>query len=136
MIITQKQESEFKNAINCNICDGELGKDRVRDHDHISGLYRGACHNNCNLRFNLKHYKIPVVFHNLKNYDAHLIISNLKNKNFSKLDVIASNFEKFMTFRFSSLKFIDSFSFLSSSLDTLSSNLERSDKKIYFEIFG
>jgi len=78
---------------------------------------------------NIKNYKIPVVFHNLKNYDAHLIISNLKNKNFSRLDVIASNFEKFMTFGFSSLKFIDSFSFLSSSLDTLSGNLERTDKK-------
>jgi len=129
MVITKKQEEEFKIAKKCMICDLELNDDRVRDHDHISGLYRGACHSNCNINFNLKNYKIPVIFHNLKNYDAHLIISNLNNKNFSNMGIIAQNYEKFMTFNFSKLKFIDSCNFLSSSLDNLSNNLERGDKK-------
>jgi FtsZ-binding cell division protein ZapB len=26
-----------------------LGEDRVRDHDHLAGKYRGAAHNKCNL---------------------------------------------------------------------------------------
>ena len=43
--------------------------------------------------------------------------------NFSKIDIIAQNFEKYMTFSFSVFRFLDSFSFLASSLDTLSSNL-------------
>ena len=41
----------------------ELDKDRVRDHCHLSGKFRGAAHEACNLK-----YKVPkfftVVFHN------------------------------------------------------------------------
>ena len=68
----------------------------------------------------MRYYKIPVFFHNLKNYDAHLIIEKadeLAQK--SKIDVIAQNSEKFITFAFRNLCFKDSFSFLSSSLDKL-----------------
>ncbi|MFN4152918.1 MAG: endonuclease domain-containing protein [Candidatus Sericytochromatia bacterium] len=61
MIISDKQEVEFNKASHCHICSKELKDDRVRDHDHITGLYRGPAHNKCNLEFNLKHYKIPVV---------------------------------------------------------------------------
>ena len=42
--------------------------------------------------------------------------------NFSKIDIIAQNFEKYMTF-FSYFRFLDSFSFLACSFDALSSNL-------------
>jgi len=49
-------------------------KDTVRDHDHMTGKYRGAAHNECNfkLKLNAKTTPIPVVFHNLKGYDGHL----------------------------------------------------------------
>ena len=73
MIITPQQEAEFLKARNCHICGNDLCDDRVRDHDHVTGLYRGAAHN----IFNLKHritWKIPVVFHNLRGYDSHLIM--------------------------------------------------------------
>ena len=43
--------------------------------------------------------------------------------NFDKINIIAQNFEKYVTFSFGGLRFVDSFAFLSSSLDTLSSNL-------------
>jgi hypothetical protein len=45
--------------------------DRVRDHDHITGEYRGMAHDKCDLeegKQNTRNYKTPVVFHNLKNY--------------------------------------------------------------------
>ena len=42
---------------------------------------------------------------------------------FSKIQIIAQNFEKYMTFSFSNFRFLDSFAFLASLLDTLSSNL-------------
>ena len=43
-------------------------KDSVRDHDHMTGKYRGAAHNECNfkLKLNSKTTPIPVIFHNLK----------------------------------------------------------------------
>ncbi|KAL9955127.1 hypothetical protein ACROYT_G036413 [Oculina patagonica] len=48
-------------------------KDSVKDHCHITGKYRGAAHNACNLKMRIKPKtdQIPVVFHNLRGYDAH-----------------------------------------------------------------
>jgi len=80
MIITNNQEKEFLAAKNCHICNFELGEDRVRDHCHLTGLYRGPAHNNCNINFNYKNFQLPIVFHNLKGYDSHLIIQGLKHE--------------------------------------------------------
>ena len=41
----------------CHICNGELGKDKVRDHCHLSGKFRGATHEVSNLT-----YKVCKVF--------------------------------------------------------------------------
>ena len=68
----------------------------------------------------MRYYKIPVFLHNLKNYDSHLIIERANElSERAKIDVIALNSEKFITFAFKNLCFKDSFSFLSSSLDKL-----------------
>ena len=53
-----------------------------------------------------------------------------KNTNIS---VIANNFEKYISFKIDSLQFIDSFQFMSSSLDRLASNLPE-DKFIYTDL--
>jgi hypothetical protein len=125
MVITHQQEKEFQKASFCHICEKPFEKDdvKVRDHDHINGLYRGCSHQDCNLNLNHKNFKIPVYFHNLKGFDGHLIIQGLKKMNFSNIQIIAQNFEKYMTFSFGEFRFLDSFAFMSSSLDTLSSNL-------------
>ncbi|KAK3104922.1 hypothetical protein FSP39_013260 [Pinctada imbricata] len=44
MSLSAEEEMAFQKSTKCHICDGELGADRVRDHDHLSGLYRGAAH--------------------------------------------------------------------------------------------
>ena len=68
----------------------------------------------------MRYYKIPVFLHNLKNYDSHLIIERANElSERGKIDVIAQNSEKFVTFAFKKLCFKDSVSFLSSSLDKL-----------------
>ena len=70
----------------CWVCDGQFedyqpgdthGLWKVKDHDHITGEYRGAAHSKCNLllRIDAYHTPIPVFFHNLKNYDAHHLMS-------------------------------------------------------------
>ena len=77
--MTEENEKEFQNATDCYYCGQILDTDRVRDHDHFNGKYRGAAHNNCNL--NAKHVNfVPVYFHNLSHYDAHLFIKQLLNK--------------------------------------------------------
>ena len=54
-------------------------KDSVRDHDHMTGKYRGAAHNECNFKLKLhpKTKPIPVIFHNLKGYDGHLLMQSM-----------------------------------------------------------
>ena len=39
--------------------------------------------------------------------------------NFDNIQIIAQNFEKYMTFSFGEFRFLDSFAFMSSSLDTI-----------------
>ncbi|KFM62998.1 hypothetical protein X975_13384, partial [Stegodyphus mimosarum] len=97
MIFTKKDEHNFLSATQCYICKNALGKDRVRDHCHITGQYRGALHSVCNLQYKLKKC-IPVIFHNLKNYDAHHILQGLKTVKDHEVKVIATSMEKYISF--------------------------------------
>ena len=68
----------YGNSTNCHICNEELGEDRVRDHCQLSGKFRGAGHEVCNLKYNVPTF-FPVVLHNLSSYDSHLFIKTLGN---------------------------------------------------------
>ena len=80
-----------------------------------------------NIKISLN-YKIPIVFHNLKNYDAHLIMQELGKFTF-KINVTPNGLEKYMSYSLDKLVFIDSFQFLSSSLDSFVKNLGENDFK-------
>ncbi|XP_065192604.1 uncharacterized protein LOC135823685 [Sycon ciliatum] len=139
--MTAELELEFQNAVNCWICDEVLGEDRVRDHDHLTGNYRGAAHYQCNIQLSIYPDRqiIPVVFHNLKGYDAHHLIAHIgmteveeveyedsnqrkRIKKVGEISVIANNMEKYISFKWRQYRFIDSMAFLNSSLDSLVSN--------------
>ena len=64
MIFNEEDRINYNNATHCHICEGELGTDRVRDHCHLTGNFRGAARSDCNIDFNYKHIKIPIFFHN------------------------------------------------------------------------
>ncbi|KAL4135504.1 hypothetical protein QTP88_007110 [Uroleucon formosanum] len=116
---------------------------KVRDHDHLTGEYRGAAHSICNLNYQNPRF-IPIVFHNLSGYDAHLFIKEFGNDN-KRIKLIPNNEEKYISFSkmmprkvtrkgkeiviYTELRFIDSFKFLPSSLDKLTNNL-RNDSKL------
>ena len=80
MLLTATESQSFTNATICHICTKPLGGDKVRDHFHITGTYRGAAHNARNLLYRISKtgWKLPVVIHNLKGYDGHLIVKALK----------------------------------------------------------
>ena len=145
LVMTEDDEQCFKTMDGCHIC-GEKYNDkdvRVRDHCHITGKVRGSDHQECNLKLRIKpeDIKIPVIFHNLPGYDSHFIMQQIgeiakkhafSNKKGEKQDLninaIPNNMEKYMAFMLGNhLTFIDSFQFMSSSLDKLVSNLPKGD---------
>ena len=145
LIMTKKDEKQFKKAEECHICNKKYtNKDiRVRDHCHITGKYRGSAHQDCNLqlRLNPDKIKIPVIFHNLRGYDSHFIMQEIgqivKDYSYIKdgkkcqmnINAIPNNMEKYMAFMLGNhLNFIDSFQFMGSSLEKLVGNLTKCGK--------
>ena len=141
--LTSAEQKSFEEAKTCHICNCELKKEKVRDHCHFTGEYRGAAHNKCNLMCK-KPKVLPVIFHNLQGYDAHLFIKQLARLE-GKLDCIPSTEEKYISFSKTikvgeykdcsgssfdvnfEIRFLDSFKFLQTSLANLVSNLQPSD---------
>ena len=141
--LTQDEQESFEKAEFCHICKRILMKDKVRDHCHFTGQYRGAAHNKCNLMCE-KPRILPVIFHNLQGYVAHLFIKQLARLE-GNLNCIPSTEEKYISFSKSikvgeyedytgltlpinfEIRFLDSFKFLQTSLANLVSNLQPDD---------
>ena len=147
MIITDEEEEQFNKASNCWICGKYLNiDDRVRDHCHYTGRYRGAAHNKCNLNYR-KQNNITVFFHNLAGYDSHLFVKKLGFTE-GKIDCIPTNEEKYISFtktikagtytnkkgeiknKYFKIIFKDTYKFLAASLDVLVSNTPKDGFKI------
>ena len=152
--MTENDEMCFKLMDKCHICDKEYtDKDvHARDCCHITGKFRGSAHQECNLKLRVKpeDIKIPVIFHNLRGYDSHFIMQQIGEiaKNYAykdkkgkeqplKINAIPNNMEKYMAFMLGNhLTFIDSFQFMSSSLDKLVNNLPKDDLIYTSKVFN
>ena len=140
MKITKEEQEQFNQASNCWICEKLLNlQDRVRDHCHFTGRYRGAACNICNLKYR-KPNNISVFFHNLSGYDSHLFIKKL-NTTMGNIDCIPNNEENYISFsktiktgeyknkkgetkdKYFKIVFKDSLKFMASSLEALVNNL-------------
>ena len=140
MKITPEEQEQFNQASNCWICGKLLNlQDRVRDHCHFTGRYRGAACNICNLKYR-KPNNISVFFHNLTGYDSHLFIKKL-NTTMGTIDCIPNNEENYISFsktiisgeytnkkgetknKYFKIVFKDSLKFMASSLEALVNNL-------------
>ena len=86
----------YDNSTLCHICNEELGKDRVRDHCHLCGKFRGAAHEICNLKYKVPKF-FPDVFHNLSGYDSLLFIKTLGNSE-GDMSCIPNNDENYISF--------------------------------------
>ena len=135
--MTEKEEEQFQSSNTCWIFEKLIEDDneKVRDHCHITGKFRGAAHWICNI--NPQWTKnVPVIFHNLRGYDSHLIFYELKIFDV-KIDVIPNGLEKYMAFILNeNLVFIDSMQFMNSSLEKLVKNLPGNDFKYLTQTFG
>ena len=134
--LTKEEKEDYNNQKVCYICKKEFIDDKIRDHCHYTGKYRGAAHNTCNLRYKIPK-NIPVIFHNSSTYDYHFIIRELVKEFEGNFECLEENTEKYITFSVPikkrienkdieityKIKFVDSFRFMATSLSKLVDNL-------------
>ena len=118
--MTEMDELSFKSTTKCHICD-QLFTDEIvkeRDHCHVSGKFRGASCQSCNLNF--KHPRfIPIICHGLTNFDSHIICSPIGLFKKENISCIAKSTEKYISFSLGDFRFIDSYQCLSAPLESL-----------------
>jgi len=121
--LSLEEEKEFQNANDCHICKKKFSDIdiKVRDHCHITGKFRGAAHNVCNLRVRTS-LKIPVFFHNGSGYDFKHFIRKLYKID-KDLKVLSQTEEKYYSISVNvaetniTFEFKDSLRFLLKSID-------------------
>ena len=137
LAMTAEQNEEFEMSSICWICEKLIGvnDNKVRDHCHVTGKYRGPAHWSCNINLKISK-KLLVIFHNLRGYDSYLIFKEL-GKFGCKISAIPNGLEKYMSFTLNNnIVFKDSVLFLNSSLDKLAKNLSDEDFKYLSEEFS
>ena len=138
---------EYFRKSNCPICKTKLTGETVRDHDYLTGKFRGAAHSQCNLQYQLPKFG-PVRFHNLSCYDSHLFIKQL-GKSKGNINCIPNNEERYRSFSNKILpddiedtyksrieiRYIGSFKFMASSLDSLNKNFSKEQFREMSKVF-
>ncbi|EZA49860.1 hypothetical protein X777_11741 [Ooceraea biroi] len=142
--LTPEQREELGDATAlCYVCRKPFAAadTRVCDHCHLTGRYRGPAHSACNLNYKDSHV-IPVIFHNLSGYDAHFIIEDVANAFEGSVELLPLTKKRYIAFTKNvantedgcgtcvKLRFVDLYKFLSASLDTLASYLDKSHMRI------
>ena len=130
--ITPQEEESFQLAEECWLCEQPFTEGtelrKVRDHDHLTGKYRGAAHNICNINCKQRSSSfVPIFFHNFSGYDCHLIFQELLIQAFEKgyePKIIPKSMENYVSVQIGCLRFLDSYRFPSSSLDKLVKSLD------------
>ena len=130
IVMTEDDEEDFENNNICRFCEKEILSDKVRDQCHLTGKYRGPAHNTCNINVKQEDSNfIPFAFHNYSRYDCHMFFKrsvDLK-KDKVKIKIIPKTNEEYIAVKYGCIRFIDSYRFLSESLDKLVQILDVDD---------
>ena len=136
-IIFNKEDNLYHDTNNtCHICNKPC-INKVRDHCHETGKYRGPACKICNLNYKQQNF-IPVIFLNGKGYDFNLIFNEIfkLNNNNRRVDVLSSTNGKARMFKVGILKFIDSYNFMTMSPDKMANVYQLESKTLFpYEYF-
>ena len=122
IIMTKEDEEDYRNNDICRFCGKKVITDKVRDHCHLTGKYRGPAHSKCNIIVTQDQSNfVPIVFHNFINYDCHMFFKKLVDKKNDKVkfDIIPKTNEGYISVTYGCIRVIESYRFLSSGLDSL-----------------
>ena len=132
IIMKEEDDEDYRKNNICRFCEKFIESDKVRDHCHLTGKYRGPAHSKCNINVTQKQSSfIPIIFHNFSNYDCHMFFKKLVDKKRDKVDleIIPKTNEEYISVTYGCIRFIDSYRFLSSSLDSLVKTLVDNSNK-------
>ena len=114
-VMTEEDEENFENNNDCRFCEKRIIVNKVRDHCHLTNKYGGVAHYTCNLNVKQRGSNfIPFIFHNFSNYDYHMFFKKLVDKK-----KIPKTNEEYISVTYGCIRFIDSYRFLPSSIDSL-----------------
>ena len=122
IIMTKEDKKDFKNNSICRFCEKNIESDKIRDHCHLTGIYREPAHSKCNIKVTQdKSNFIPIIFHNFSNYDCQIFFRKLVDKKKDKVEFynIPNTNEEYISVTYGCNRFFDNYRFLSSSLDAL-----------------
>ena len=86
IIMTEEEQENFININICRFCEKNIESEKVRDHCHLTGKYRGRAHSKCNINLTQEQSNfIPFVFHNFSNYVCHMFFKKLVDKKNDKI---------------------------------------------------
>jgi hypothetical protein len=152
--MTDEDTEKHCKASKCSkcLCAFSSENKKVKHHDHITGNFIDTLCSDCNLKYQYKRF-LPVYIHNLKGYDSHLFVKSLYQYGYkpeekgSNISCIPNNEERYISFSklikvdeyekdgivkpvMFEIRFLDTFSFMGTSIDKLSKNLALECKNI------
>ena len=133
IIMIDEDEEDYRNNNSCRFCEKNIESDKVRDHCHLTGKYRGPAHSECKINVTQQQSNfILFIFHNFSKYDCHMFFKNLVDKKNDKVDfdIIPKTNEEYKSVTYICIRFIDSYRFSSSGSDPIIKTLVDNSHKI------
>ena len=135
-----EKETWYQECTSCVICKKAFERldDKCFHHCHTTGTIFGVAHIECNLKFKRQRF-LPIVFHNGSKYDFHLLMQAAFGER--EINVIPHTEEIYISFsikleKYFSIRFIDSYRFLTASLRSLSMLLNKDEFHYTDEFFS
>jgi len=126
--LTPAEQKHHDEGTHCTLCRqlyNSTDRVKVKDHDHVTGFYRDHYCTPCNTHMKVPNI-LPICAHNLGRYDGHFIVKTLSKLGYNA-SIIPSTKETYISFSIKvgtekeriEVRFVDTFRFLSTSLDKL-----------------
>ena len=132
IIMTEEDEEELRNNNICRFCEKNIESDKVRDHCHLTGKDRSSTHSKGNINVTQDQSNFfPLIYHNFSNFDCHMFFKKLvdEKNDMVNFDIIPKTNEEYISVTYGCIRFIDSYRFQSSSLDSLFKTLVDNSNK-------